>query len=108
MTVYSPTRRAIAYVNWGRWVSDCPAGCGSAQRLEPGQDVFTCAECGQLALIAWPADADRIWFALTARILPRNRNWFPAGHPLALAANCPHGQGVDDLMAESFEHEGAL
>jgi hypothetical protein len=36
MMVYSLTKRAVAYVNWGCWVVDCFVGCGNAERLDVG------------------------------------------------------------------------
>jgi len=108
MTAYSPADRAAAYANWGRWIADCPDGCGNAEKLDPGQDAYACSNCGKVALVSWPDDAARIWQALAVRVAPQHRNWFPAGHPLALAAGAPHGQRVEDLMAETFEHEGVV
>lgn len=104
MTVYSPTRPATAYVNWGRWIADCPAGCGNAERLTPGQDGFACSHCEQVALVAWPDNPAGIWQALGMRVLPTRRNWYPTGHPVALSAGIPHGQTVQDLLAETFAH----
>jgi hypothetical protein len=56
-------------------------------------------------LIAWPENPAGIWQALSMRILKNRRNWFPAGHPIALMAGAPHGQTVGDLMAETAAHE---
>lgn len=105
MTAYSPTKVALAYVNWGRWVADCPGGCGSAERLDPGQDSVACSHCGHLAPVVWPDDAAGIWQALAMRALPNRRNWYPGGHPVALLAGVPHGQTIADLMAETMAHE---
>jgi hypothetical protein len=97
--------RARAYVNWGRWVCDCPrADCNSAELLEPQQATFHCSYCRALAAVDWPPDADGIWDALARRPVPSTRNWFPAGHELALRAGLPHGQTVVDLAEENHEH----
>jgi hypothetical protein len=104
MTVYSPSN-AAAYLNWGRWVADCPDGCNSAERFDPGQDAFVCSNCGCVAPVAWPDNPAGIWSVLGLRILERHRNWYPAGHPVAVAAGIPHGQTVTDLMAETLAHE---
>lgn len=101
------TNRARAYVNFGRWITDCPMDCGSAMRLEPKQTVFHCVECKHVANIEWPADADELWAALEERNAPRNRNWFPSGHPLALRANLPHGQSAQELKDETKERSGS-
>lgn len=101
------TNKARAYVNWGRWIADCPIDCGGALSLEPGQATFACPECHSLSQIDWPADADEIWEALKERPAPKFRNWFPAGHTLALRANCPHGQTPKQLREETAERTEA-
>ncbi|MFE6846575.1 hypothetical protein [Streptomyces sp. NPDC057686] len=97
------TTRARAYVNFGRWVADCPLECGNAIALEPGQTSFFCPPpggCGHIAEVEWPADPQGIWDALAVRP-PKHRNWFPVDHSLAVKAGCPHGQTVADLIEES-------
>lgn len=98
------TNKARAYCNWGRWIADCPADCGGALALEPGQAVFHCPECHQLSETEWPKDPDGIWEALSERPVPNTRNWFPEGHTLALRAGCPHGQTVAQLNDETEEN----
>ena len=61
--------KAIARLDWGRWVADCPSPyCTNAMMLEPGQQEFRCrflidpqrqayGGCGASAPIEWPADA---------------------------------------------------
>jgi hypothetical protein len=94
-----------AYVNHGRWVAGCGRrDCAGAERLEPRQPRFHCANCHWEAPVQWPPDADGIWAALAARPVPQTRNWFPAGHELALRSGCPHGQTVAGLIAETYEH----
>ncbi|MFT2016287.1 hypothetical protein ACMA1D_10655 [Streptomyces sp. 796.1] len=100
------TAKARAYVNHGRWVADCPVDCGSALALQPRQSAYHCPECKQLAKVEWPANADDIMAALERRMVPRTRNWFPAGHTLALRSGAPHGQSVKDLDDETAEHTG--
>ncbi len=102
-----PEPLALAYVNHGRWVADCPRPfCGSAQGLYPWQPWFTCtsAFCAVTVPVSWPREAAEISAVLAARGAPQWQNWFPARHPLALAARCPHGQTVDDLLAENAAH----
>lgn len=100
------TSNARAYVNWGRWVADCPIGCGAALKLNAHQETFLCPECRALSVIEWPSDPDGIWDALSSRPMPKTRNWFPSGHELALRARCPHGQTVAELREETVEHVG--
>jgi hypothetical protein len=100
---------ARAYANQGRWVADCPRPyCGSAELLVPWQPVVRCRACHAEAPCEWPENAEGITTVLAARGNPGWMNWFPAGHPLALAAGCPHGQSVADLLAEDDEHAGEL
>lgn len=98
------TNRARAYVNFGRWIADCPINCGSAMQLQPGQDTFQCAECRFITSVEWPSNADAIWEALEKRPAKKFRNWFPSNHELALRSNCPHGQSTEELEEETREH----
>lgn len=99
------TNQARAYVNFGRWIADCPIDCGSAMQLQPGQAAFHCPECGHLTTVEWPSNPDEIWEALGKRQAKRNRNWFPSGHQLALRSGSPHGQSVAELDAETEENK---
>jgi hypothetical protein len=97
--------RALAHVNWGRWIAHCPrVDCKSASALDPHQGVFCCQDCLAVALVVWPDNADEIWDELERRPVRRTRNWFPAGHPWAEAAGQPTGQTVQDLADEFAEH----
>lgn len=75
---------AVAYVNHGRWVADCPTlGCGGAILLLPPPAGFLCGTCfnaeigGAYRVVDWPADEDRsrLEEALRARPLPVHMNW---------------------------------
>ncbi len=102
------TSNARAYVNFGRWIADCPLGCGGAQQLEPNQTSFFCsppAGCGHMSTVEWPSSPDSIWDALMERPMPKTRNWFPEDHELAIRANCPHGQTAKQLREEASENE---
>lgn len=35
-----------AYINDGRWVAECPAGCGGAIVVSETQAIFICPDCG--------------------------------------------------------------
>lgn len=95
---------AFAYVNFGRWVADCPSGCGNAYGVSPDQIHFVCETpygCGHIGSLMWPRNAQAIWSVLASRPMPKTRNWFPKDHPLAVRSGSPDGQSVDDLLAES-------
>lgn len=99
------TNQARAYVNFGRWIADCPMDCGSAMQLTNAQGVYHCVECGHMATIEWPDNVGEIWDALDERPAKRNRNWFPPSHILALKSGSPHGQTPQDLRDETQEHK---
>ncbi|MCU4184032.1 hypothetical protein K6U06_06645 [Acidiferrimicrobium sp. IK] len=74
---------AAAYVNHGRWMVDCPHGCGSAQYASHADRRMFCVECssggtGLWITVSWPSPADvaAIEAALSCRLVP-NRNWRP-------------------------------
>ncbi|MER5252895.1 hypothetical protein [Streptomyces sp. NPDC002855] len=73
-------------------------------KLDPGQAGYLCNECKTVSEVEWPADPDGIWEALAKRPAPRNRNWFPDSHELALRCGAAHGQTVAELDAETAEH----
>lgn len=84
--------QAVAYVNWGRWVADCPrADCANAEQLVRGAPRFACSFCGYTCSVSWPDEAKRIVEALAARPVPSTRNWLP-------------GETVAMLEAENVEH----
>lgn len=95
---------ARAYVNWGKWVADCPAGCGGAMALNPHQGLFHCGECQHMATLEWPNNVDEIWEALEERPFARIKNWFPPNHELAILSGEPHGQSAEELRQEARDH----
>lgn len=89
---------ALAYVNHGRWVADCPTDfCGGAVPLLPGHP-FLCgnclnAECGfRYRLVEWPAERGHIEEILSERLLPETANWRP-------------GEPTERLKAENAAHD---
>jgi hypothetical protein len=73
-------RRAFAYVNHGRWVADCPFGCGGAELAI--EDRFLCHECRNAPNrhrsipLVWPAPEDVSAIAAALVVRPvLNRNW---------------------------------
>jgi len=100
---------ALVYINWGRMVADC--WCGDAREVELGQKTMTCCVgdgCpGHLNALVWSGNMAAILAALSERISAKRRNWFPTGHPLAVAGGFPHGQTPDELRAETAVGEEA-
>lgn len=81
--------KAIARLDWGRWVADCPAPhCTNAMMLDLGQKEFACrflidpqrqayGGCGTTAPIEWPSDAAGIQGKRSGK--PESeQNWRPA------------------------------
>lgn len=87
---------AVAYVNHGRWLADCPFGCGGAELVR--EEWFVCREClnaggaGRVPLV-YPTEEDvrAIEAALVVRPIV-NRNWCPdESIGRLLAENAMHG-----------------
>lgn len=106
---------AQVYVNWGRLVAECAhPGCGDARVVEIGQRQMVCCvgkgtpgdQCpGHVSDVEWPADMPLVLAALDERTSEKRKNWFPGGHPLALAGGYPTGQTPDELRAETTAGE---
>lgn len=76
--------RALARVDHGRWLADCPFdGCRSAQLVSPNDPRFFCPEClnaqvaGAFVAVEWPAEPEKVEALLARRPSPANRNWIP-------------------------------
>jgi hypothetical protein len=95
---------AVAYLNHGRWVADCPRpGCANAEMAgldgkgHPGGlgDWFRCRPeeggCGLRCEVIWPGNVEDIEALVIPRPLPATRNWNP-------------GQSLHELLAENLEH----
>lgn len=98
---------ALAYVYSGQWVAECPHGCGSVQLVNPaGLQLFHCICCRQLSEVSHPSldEMESLMAVLDRRPIAYNRNWYPSGHPVAVAHRLPHGQTVQDLIDENTEH----
>jgi hypothetical protein len=95
MTTTHAPPPGLAYVNWGRWVADCPRqGCANALALERGQAVFECAgrgACGLVTDVEWPPNVWEIERFLAARPIASTRNWLP-------------GETIHDLLFEGAAH----
>ena len=87
---------AIAYVNHGRWIANCPFACGGAERVFT--DNFMCRECLNAPVrhhpipLVLPSDDDirAIEAALVVRPVI-NRNWEP-------------NESIGALLVENVEH----
>lgn len=95
----SPTAApAIAHVNEGRWIANCPAADCTAALVLHESAPFLCPLCLNAAAgyaprrVAWPAEAAEIEAALALRPRVVTRNWVP-GEPVAalLAENVREG-----------------
>lgn len=92
------TVRAVARVNNGRWIADCPFGDNGAE-LVAEDGLFFCCECRNATVdhaylpVLMPSDQDRpeIEQLLLARPNEENRNWLPY-------------ETVADLARENEEH----
>lgn len=96
---------AVAYLNWSRWVADCPRPhCGNAEqfgRTPTGQQggltgkTFRCREeeggCGLRCAASWPPNVADIERMVMPRPVPSTRNWVP-------------GEDLHDLLIESAAH----
>lgn len=103
---------ALAYANHGRWIAECPRPfCGNAISLKPRQTRMRCnpdhGGCAMVAPVEWPAKVDEITQALKRRPVPSTRNWFPAGHPMAVKMNLPMDQTPAELVEEQRRYEEA-
>jgi hypothetical protein len=111
---------AYAYINWARWLADCPAGCASAMTVTPGQTTWLCGimrkglvagGCGSTAALLWPDNPDAYMAALANRA-DQYQNWAPAGHRQTfcsytpdgrlIAEAYPTGQTPEDLLTEAY------
>jgi hypothetical protein len=62
---------------------------------------------GHLSDLVWPDNMPAILAALAERTSDKRKNWFPPGHPLAVAGGFPQGQTPDELRAEAAVGEEA-
>ncbi|MEV0616205.1 hypothetical protein AB0I81_23020 [Nonomuraea sp. NPDC050404] len=58
-TGHNPDLTVMARVDEGRWIADCPWGCGVSFNLPRNATTFWCTECagggwGNTAELAWP------------------------------------------------------
>lgn len=100
--------KALAYLNHGRWVVDCPAdGCTDARAVYTVSDVQrntedTCARGHHFEIVMPDEQTERqIVAAVSERPDDADRAWYPAGHARAIIHGLPTGQTVADLHEET-------
>lgn len=92
----NPVGILYAYVNYGRWICDCPY-CKSAQVVSYKEPIFFCPECdmiqnyGHAMNIKFPRAYKNIEQLLLVRPSVINRNW-------------DLGQSLKELERENMEH----
>lgn len=109
-------RQALAYLNGGRWVADCPEpGCKDARlvyEVDPRtggptgrkltEDV--CAAGHGFEIVMPPPEFEaQVMAAVADRAEDADKAWYPKGHVRAALAGLPTGQSIDDLVQENAE-----
>lgn len=99
---------ALAYLNWGRWVADCPApGCTDAREVYQNGvrlDSDTCARGHHFQIEMPPERMEaQIVTALADRVEDADKGWYPKGHERAILTGQPTGQTIAELVAENDE-----
>lgn len=109
-------RTSRAYLNYGRWVAECPeSGCNDARlvyEVDPRTGHPTgrrlagdvCANGHPFRIEMPPPDVEaQIVAAVADRAEDGDKAWYPQGHPRALLTGRPHGQSPAELRAEGCE-----
>lgn len=103
-TGHNPQVRAFARVDDGRWLADCPWGCGAAFISPEGETRMWCTECagggfGLTGVLVWPGGVDRLTVNLES--LPTMLQFWPCvGCRPRLAGGkpmCPSCRGAQGL-----------
>ncbi|MCT9932456.1 hypothetical protein N5079_19835 [Planotetraspora sp. A-T 1434] len=103
-TGHNPTISAWARVDDGRWIADCPHGCGAAFNLPANSTWFWCTECagggqGHTVALVWPEGAERLTVNLES--LPTTLQFWPCAacrpHLADGAGVCPSCRGMQGL-----------
>ena len=74
-----------ARIDAGRWLADCPVGCGGAEMVSAADPVFLCVSCGsddKWWPVTFPADRAAIEAEITKRTNVNGWAWTP-GETLA-------------------------
>ena len=111
------TPYAVARVDLGRWVADCPSPiCWSAQEVSREDRRYFCPGCcnayvhGAFVNVMWPEDEQEIERLLMARPYEMNRFWHPYDTiELLRKENREHNVGVSPAEhLVSVEHAKSL
>ena len=101
---------ALAEVNYGRWIAECPApGCHDARGLLLDGRLDSTIMCanGHVSPVTWPGDLASVLTisnALNKRVEDFDKAWIPSGSKRALAGFGP----VDQTPAELDEETAML
>lgn len=89
-TAHNPSLKALARVDEGRWIADCPWGCGAALNLPENAKEYWCTECiggglGLSCVLVWPKSRNNLTTNLET--LPQMLQYWPCVQcaPKALA-----------------------
>ena len=77
----------LARLDAGRWIADCPMGCGGAEKVSQADPVFLCLSCGSDEKwwpVAFPKTIKAIERELTKRADPHAWTWRPGEGMAAL------------------------
>lgn len=89
--------RVYAYINHGRWVAECPLGCGDAKVLSGLANLYICTEPGCPSMdwyqVVFPEEREEIEAVLLSRRAHRP--------DMALARNWKPGESLSALEAEN-------
>jgi len=78
---HKATKKSVkAYINWGRWVADCP-DCNGAEIVSKAEKKLWCLSCnnvyndGKCYSVTFPKNTEAIEKIILARPNLENRNW---------------------------------
>ena len=102
----APQGEVRARIEEGRWIIDCPGGCGGALFASKSDRRYICVSCGspenggRWYHVVFPVNHRRIELALLKR--PNKRG--PAFPNHATERNWRPGETLEDLNRENLEH----
>tara|TARA_Y100000310_G_scaffold134170_1_gene133177 strand:- start:289 stop:618 length:330 start_codon:yes stop_codon:yes gene_type:complete len=89
-----------AYVNHGRWIAECPSGCGHALVVSEAEPVYICLS--PTTMCPDPKVWHQVKFPWAKKIIERELLKRPARAPLfATTRNWNRGETVRQLQAEN-------
>lgn len=91
---WTTNRKAVARVNHGRWIADCP-WCETGMQTRPDWGVAYCAECGagyERGTVVFPDDHAEIEAVLLTRVKRSQQHW-------------DNRQTLEELVAENERPE---